>query len=90
MDANHKEDDPVQKPIATLVLQVVEMWECQWKEMLGLTLGLTDKEIHGCTQLFGIQSCPALFELAGKGFFFFFVVVQNGFDMFGNVIQVMS
>ena len=31
----------------------------------------------------------ALFELAGKGFFFFFVVVKNGFDMFCNVVQVM-
>ena len=30
-----------------------------------------------------------LFELTGKGFFFFFVVVQNGFDMFCNVVQVM-
>ena len=29
------------------------------------------------------------FELAGKGFFFFFVVVKNGFDMFCNVVQVM-
>ena len=30
-----------------------------------------------------------LFELAGKGFFFFFVVVKNGFDMFCNAVQVM-
>ena len=47
-------------------------------------------EVKNVLVLFGMQSCPALFELAGKGFFFFFVVIQNGFDMFGNVIQVMS
>ena len=31
----------------------------------------------------------ASFELTGKGFFFFFVVVENGFDIFGDVVQVM-
>ena len=32
---------------------------------------------------------PHSFELAGKGFFFFFVAVKKGFDMFGNVLHIM-
>ena len=36
-----------------------------------------------------IKNVLVLFELDGKGFFFFFVVVKNGFDMFCNVVQVM-
>ena len=36
-----------------------------------------------------IKNVLVLFELAGEGFFFFFVVIENGFDMFCNIVQVM-
>ena len=41
-------------------------------------------QLHGCRPTFN-----ASFELTGKGFFFFLVMIQDVFDMFGNVIQVM-